>query len=43
MAHGSVVVKALRYKPDKDSRSDEVNDFFFSNYLILPAVLGPWV
>jgi hypothetical protein len=41
---GSIVVKALRYKPeDRRWRPDEVNDFFFSIYLILPAALGPGV
>jgi hypothetical protein len=37
------VVKALYYKPGvAGSRTDEVNDCF-SNYLILPAALGPGV
>jgi hypothetical protein len=43
LARGSVVVKALCYKPKiAGSRSDKVNDFS-SIYLILPASLGPGV
>jgi hypothetical protein len=34
--------KALCYKPE-GCRLDEVNGFFFSVYLILPAALGPGV
>jgi hypothetical protein len=42
-ADGSVLFKALRYKPEgAGSRSDEVNEFL-SIYLILPATLGPGV
>jgi hypothetical protein len=40
---GSVVVKALYYKPDdRGSRPDEGN-VIFSVYLILPAALEPGV
>jgi hypothetical protein len=39
---GSVVVKALCYKPEGGGpRADEVNEFF-SIYLILPAALWTW-
>jgi hypothetical protein len=39
------VVEALGYyNPEgSGSRSDEMNDFSFSIYLILPAALGPGV
>jgi hypothetical protein len=37
-ARGSVLVEALCHK-----RNDDVSDFFFSIYLILPAALGPGV
>jgi hypothetical protein len=43
-ARGSVVVKALCYKPEGrgfETRRDE--SIFFSIYLILPAALGPGV
>jgi hypothetical protein len=39
-ARGSMVVKALCYKPEgRVFGPDEVNQFFFSNYLILQATL----
>jgi hypothetical protein len=38
------VVKALYYKPvGRGFETQEVNDFFFSFYLFLPAALGPGV
>jgi hypothetical protein len=36
------VVKALWYKPGGNV-FEELNDFFFSVYLILPATLGPGI
>jgi hypothetical protein len=43
MARGSLVVKALCYKPEgRGFGTHEVNEFF-SIYLILPAALGPGV
>jgi hypothetical protein len=41
-ARGSIVVKALRYKPEGRGIESRWGGFFLI-YLILPAVLGPGV
>jgi hypothetical protein len=43
MFHGSVVVKALCYKPEGRGFKTQCNELFFSIYLILPAAIGPAV
>jgi hypothetical protein len=40
-ARGSVVLKALRYKPERRALKSGWGHWIFSIYLILPAALGP--
>jgi hypothetical protein len=42
-ARGSVVVKAICYKPEGRGLETRGDELFFSIYLILPAALGPGV
>jgi hypothetical protein len=42
-AWGSIVVKALYYKPEGRGFETRWGELFLSIYLILPAVLGPGV
>jgi hypothetical protein len=42
-ARGSVMVKALRYKPEGRGFKTQWGEWFLSIYLILPAALGPRV
>jgi hypothetical protein len=42
-ARGSVVVKALYYKPEGREFETRGSELVFSIYLILPAALGPGV
>jgi hypothetical protein len=42
-AHGSVVVRALCYKPEGHRFNSQRGHCIFSIYLILPAALGPAV
>jgi hypothetical protein len=42
-ARGSVVVKALCYKPEGHGFETRWREWFLSIYLILPAALGPGV
>jgi hypothetical protein len=40
---GSIVVKALCYKPEGRGFETRLGEWFLSIYLILPAALGPGV
>jgi hypothetical protein len=42
-AHGSIVVKALCYKPEGRGFETRWGEWFLSIYLILPVALGPGV
>jgi hypothetical protein len=42
-ARGSIVVKALCYKPEGHGFETRWSEWFLSSYLIPPAVLGPGV
>jgi hypothetical protein len=42
-AYRSIVVKALCYKPEGRGFETRWGEWFLSNYLILPAALGPGV
>jgi hypothetical protein len=42
-ARGSIVVKALCYKPEGRGFEARWDEWFLSSYLILPAALGPGV
>jgi hypothetical protein len=41
--HGSIVVKALCYKPEGRGFETRWGEWFLSIYLILPVALGPGV